>query len=46
MMDVGRIKEGVQGVFFVYSHRAVTKRVGVEGNIDRENGRGLYGRGH
>ena len=46
MMDVGRIKEGVQGVFFIYSHRAVMKAVGIERNVDRENGRGFYGRGH
>ena len=42
-MDVERIKEGMQGIFFIYSHHAVTKTVGVEGNINRENGRGCYG---
>ena len=41
-MDVGREKEGIKGVFFVYSHHAVTKTMGMEGNIYGEDRGGSY----
>ena len=44
-MDVGKIEERVQSVLFVFPYCAVTKAVGMEGNIDGEDGRWIYGGG-
>ena len=45
-MDVGRIKEGVQGIFFVFPYCAVTKAVSMEGDVNREDRGGSYGGSH